>query len=62
VEARSVIGRLDGPLGGHLTQADALRPATAPAGVLFVDIDVAVGASRLVEVVVDRDDGAVGPP
>ena len=56
---------LDGPLGGQPAQADAFRPScptTALAGVLVIDIDVAVGASRLVEVVPDGDDGAVRPP
>ena len=59
------LGGLDGPLGGQPAQADTFRPSrptTALAGVLVIDIDVAVGASRLVEVVPVGDDGAVGPP
>ena len=67
IEALAVIivgtlGRPGNPFGGQPAQVDALRITTVPARLLVVDVDVAVGASRLVKVVPDGDDRFVGPP
>ena len=53
---------LDGPLSGEPVHVDALRQTTTLARkpVRFVNMDVVVGALRLVEVVLDGDDGEVG--
>ena len=63
VEALAVraFGGLDGPVTGKRVHVHAVRPDRALTRVLLfcIAINVAIGAARLAEVVLDGDDGAV---